>query len=152
MIFYSFAIIDVCSKRTPFLFTKLSLYVNPLVYIYCCTRLGMWVGTMWTTTVLTVFEKIKITDPWIDAKLNSMTHKKKFFNILSFFDRVWLISLQKLIIWPQLIFPKYFQYGYKKMQNLMPISNHWKRIKNVYTKKVRVLRTYVLSTKRWKST
>ncbi len=108
MLFCSFTIKDVCSKRTPFLFTKLSLYVNPLVYIYCCTRLGMWVDTMWTTTVLTVFEKIKITDPRIDAKFNSMTHKKKFFNILSFFECVWLISLQKLIIWPQLIFFQIF--------------------------------------------
>ncbi len=33
------------------------------------------------------------------------------------------------------------------MQNLMPIWNHWISIKKVYTKKVRVLRTYVLSTK-----
>ncbi len=35
--FYYFAIIDVCSKWAPFLFTKLTLYVDPLVYIFCCT-------------------------------------------------------------------------------------------------------------------
>jgi hypothetical protein len=41
--------------------------------------------------------------------------------------------------WPQKIFAKYFQYGLKS-------------IKKVYTKKVRWLRTFVHSTKRWKST
>jgi hypothetical protein len=34
---------------------------------------------------LTVFEKIKITDPWMDAKLNSMTHKKKVFQCFELF-------------------------------------------------------------------
>ncbi len=61
--FYSFAILDVCSKLAPFSYTKLSIYVDPLVYINCCTQMGMGVGTMWATTVLTVFEKIKSTDP-----------------------------------------------------------------------------------------
>ncbi len=57
MLFYSFAILDVCSKWAPFSYTKLSVYVNLLVYINCCTRMGMGVGTMLATTVLTVFEK-----------------------------------------------------------------------------------------------
>jgi hypothetical protein len=35
---------------------------------------------------LTVFEKIKITDPWIDAKLNSMTYKKKVFQYFELFQ------------------------------------------------------------------
>jgi hypothetical protein len=32
-----------------------------------------------------VFEKITITDPWMDAKLNSMTHKKKVFQCFELF-------------------------------------------------------------------
>ena len=48
----------VRSKWAPFSYTKLSVYVNLLVYINCCTRMGMGVGTMLATTVLTVFEKI----------------------------------------------------------------------------------------------
>jgi hypothetical protein len=43
MVFYSFAIIDVCSKWAPYSYTKLSVYVNPLIYIYYCTRIGgLW--------------------------------------------------------------------------------------------------------------
>jgi hypothetical protein len=45
------------SKLAPFSYTKLSVYVNPLVYNNCCTRMGMGVGTMLATTVLTAFEK-----------------------------------------------------------------------------------------------
>jgi hypothetical protein len=44
---------------------------------------------MLATTVLTVFEKIKSTDPWMDAKLNSSTHFKKFYNVLTFFELVY---------------------------------------------------------------
>ncbi len=63
----------------------------------------------------------------MDAKLNSVGHKENVFNVLSFFKLVWLISLQKVLIWPQKNFPKYFQYGYQKMQNLMPTSNPLKK-------------------------
>ena len=43
---YSFAILDVCSKLASFSYTQLSVYVNLLVYIKCCTQMGMGVGTM----------------------------------------------------------------------------------------------------------
>ncbi len=33
---------------------------------------------------------------------------------MSFFDRVWLISLQKVLIWPKKIFPNIFNMGIKK--------------------------------------
>jgi len=50
---------------------------------------------MCATTVFTVFENIKSSDPWMDAKLNSITHKKKVFQC---FELVWLISFQKVLI------------------------------------------------------
>ncbi len=67
-------------------------YANPLVqYIFIAVLGWGWVGTMCATMVFTVFENIKTSDPWTNAKLNSITHKKKFFNVLSFFELVWLI-------------------------------------------------------------
>ena len=132
------------------LFTKLSVYVNLLVYINCCTRMGMGVSTMCATTVFTVFENIKSSDPWMDAKLNSITHKKKVFQC---FELVWLISFQKVLIWPpQKFFPNIFNMGIKKHRIWCRLRIRWKSIKKVFTKKVRGLRIFVHSTKRWKST
>ncbi len=44
--------------------------------------MGMGVSTMCATTV---FEKIKSTDSWMDAKLNSITHKTKVFQCFELF-------------------------------------------------------------------
>jgi hypothetical protein len=51
------------------------------------------------TMILTFFEKVRNRDPLMDAKLNSKTHlQKRFFVFLSRFLRVWLQSLQKVLI------------------------------------------------------
>ena len=42
----------------------------------------------------------------MDGKLNSMIHYK--FNFLSFFERIWFISMQKVLIWPQKYFSQLF--------------------------------------------
>ncbi len=139
----------------PFSYTKLSVYVNPLARWYILIVVLGW-GSGSAPCELQQFwlflKKCKVrTHRWMQNWI--LWHIKKFFNVLSFFGRVWLISLQKVLIWPPKIFSKYFQYIYKKMQNLMPISNRWKSIKKDYTEKVRGLRrTFVYSTKIWIST
>ncbi len=71
------------------------------------------------------WKKLKVrTHRWMQNWI--LWHIKKYFNVLSFFEHIWLKSLQKVLIWHQNNFPKYFQYGNKKMQNLMLISNRWK--------------------------
>ncbi len=48
---------------------------------------------------------MKNTDPVIGAKLKSKTHlQNTFFDFLSRFLRIWLQSLQKVLIWPKTIF------------------------------------------------
>ncbi len=110
----------------PFSYTKLSVYVNLLLYIHYCTRMGMGVGTMWATTVLIVFEKIKVrTHGWLQNWILWYI-KKKFFFVLSFFERVWLISLQKVLIWPQQFFPNIFNMGIKIHINWCRFRIRWK--------------------------
>jgi len=61
--------------------------------------------------------------------------KKKFFNVLSFFERYWLISLKKLIIWPQLNISQIFSIWISKNAEFDANSKRWKSITKVYTKR-----------------
>ncbi len=61
--------------------------------------------------------------------------KKKFFNILSFFERYWLISLKKLTIWPQLNISQIFSIWISKNAEFDANPNRWKSIQKVYTKR-----------------
>jgi hypothetical protein len=80
---------------------------------------------MLATTVLTVFEKIKSTDPWMDAKLNSSTHFKKFYNVLTFFELVYKFA-KNAYMTAKIFFSKHFLYGYQKT-HLMQILNLLKK-------------------------
>ena len=52
---------------------------------------------------------------------------------------------------PKKFFPNIFNMGIKKRRIWCRLRIRWKSIKKVFTKKVRGLRTFVHSTKRWKT-
>ena len=72
---------------------------------------------------------MKNTDPLMGAKLKSKTHlQNMFFDFLSRFLRIWLQSLQKVLIWPKK--------RYQKRRISRWFRIRWKSCKKMHQKKV----------------
>ena len=79
---------------------------------------------------------MKNADPVMGAKLKSKTHlQNTFFDFLSRFLRIWLQSLQKVLLWP----PKFFFLNQQRCQK-RGISRwfriRWKSFEKMHQKKV----------------
>jgi hypothetical protein len=125
-------------------------YANPLVqYIFIAVLGWGWGSAPCALQRFLQFLKIlKVrTHGWMQNWI--LLHIKK--KVFQCFELVWLISFQKVLIWPpQKFFPNIFNMGIKKHRIWCRLRIRWKSIKKVFTKKVRGLRTFVHSTKRWK--
>ncbi len=74
----------------------------------------------------------------MDVKLKSKTHlKNTFFDFLSRFLRIWLQSLQKVLIWPKNFFLKKIKKGIKKRR-----ISRWFRIRRKSCKKMHQKKSY----------
>jgi len=140
MAFCSFAIIDVCSKWTPY-YSQNCLHMLTRWYIFIVVLGWGWGSAPCELQRFWLLKKFKVrTHGWMQNWI--LWNIKKFFLCFELFRARFAYKFVKSAnMTPKKCSLNIFNMSIKK-QNLIPISNPLKSIKKVYMKKVKGLRTF----------